>query len=139
MRKKLKPPATTHHAVLKRLKQKLTENLRAARNRVGLTQEEVASGVGMATEVYGRMERGLILPSLPSLVRMSQVLHADPSELLGQVDTTPAAAHVSMVSLISRLDDTPEMRRLIRHASNASRVQVRLLAEVAAATVGTRR
>ncbi|HEX8705831.1 MAG TPA: helix-turn-helix transcriptional regulator, partial [Myxococcaceae bacterium] len=31
---------------------------RAARMRAGLTQEDVAERIGMASEVYGRMERG---------------------------------------------------------------------------------
>lgn len=78
--------------MLRDLKKKLGGNMLAARRRVGLTQAEVARGVNMATEVYGRMERGLMLPSLPTLVRLGLTLEAEPSELLGRVDTVPAAA-----------------------------------------------
>ena len=44
---------------------------RAAREKAGLTQQETAERVGVVTEVYGRMERGLLLPSLPTLLRPS--------------------------------------------------------------------
>src|SRR4051794_9952480 len=36
---------------------------RAARNALRLTQEQVADALGMAAEVYGRIERGLMMPS----------------------------------------------------------------------------
>ncbi len=41
---------------------------------LGLTQSEVAEGVPLASEVYGRLERGGMLPSVPILMRLAAVL-----------------------------------------------------------------
>lgn len=41
----------------------LSANIRKARAEHGLTQAEVAERVGLSVELYGRMERGLMLPS----------------------------------------------------------------------------
>ena len=40
---------------------------REARQRLGLTQGDVAERMGMAMEVYSRMERGKVLPSVSTL------------------------------------------------------------------------
>ena len=42
---------------------------RTARMRAGLTQEDVAERIGMASEVYGRMERGQMLPRVEKLLK----------------------------------------------------------------------
>ena len=59
--------------------------VRAARQRQELTQADVAERVGLATEVYGRLERGHMLPSVRTLLRICTVLHvsADRSEVYG--------------------------------------------------------
>lgn len=44
---------------------------RSARLRLGLTQADVAERVNLASEVYGRLERGIMLPSVPTLRRLS--------------------------------------------------------------------
>lgn len=58
----------------KRREQRLAATLgravRAARMRVGLTQVELAESIGTAPEVYGRLERGKMLPSVPTLFRL---------------------------------------------------------------------
>ena len=50
----------------KKLATRLGECARAARQRLNLTQEDVAERIGIATEVYGRLERGNMLPSVPT-------------------------------------------------------------------------
>lgn len=56
---------------------------RAARGRLGLTQVQVAEAVGIAAMVYSRLERGLMLPSVPTLLKLSRVLETTPDALLG--------------------------------------------------------
>jgi DNA-binding XRE family transcriptional regulator len=61
---------------------KVGQGLRAARLRVRLTQAQAAEAAGLAPEVYGRMERGKMLPSLPTLVALCGVLRTCMDEVL---------------------------------------------------------
>nr|AAK57192.1 putative transcriptional repressor [Stigmatella aurantiaca] len=56
---------------------------RDARTHLGLTQAEVAEKLGIAHMVYSRLERGKMLPSVPTLLRMCAVLHISADDLLG--------------------------------------------------------
>lgn len=56
---------------------------REARARLGLTQAEVAEKLGLAHMVYSRLERGKMLPSVQTLLRMCSVLRSSSDELLG--------------------------------------------------------
>jgi len=53
-----------------RLAATLGSAARLARSRAGLSQQDVAQGVGIVPEVYGRIERGVTLPSVPTLFRL---------------------------------------------------------------------
>ena len=61
----------------------LGEALREARLKAELTQADVADRVGVATEVYGRIERGNLTPSVPNLRKLCMVLRVDASAALG--------------------------------------------------------
>jgi transcriptional regulator with XRE-family HTH domain len=56
---------------------------RAAREQLGLTQVEVATLMDLSPVVYNRLERGRMLPSVPTLVRLCETLKASPEVLLG--------------------------------------------------------
>jgi transcriptional regulator with XRE-family HTH domain len=55
----------------------------AARKRESLTQAEVARRVGVKLEVYGRIERGEVFPSVPLLRRLCVTLKIPSDALLG--------------------------------------------------------
>jgi transcriptional regulator with XRE-family HTH domain len=61
----------------------MAESLRAARQRLGWTQAEVAADIGVATAVYGRMERGLAQPSVRTLRKLAITLCVPSDTLLG--------------------------------------------------------
>jgi transcriptional regulator with XRE-family HTH domain len=90
----------------------LGEVFREARQAASLTQADVAERAGLVTEVYGRVERGRMLPSLPKLRRLCVVLRVDANaalKLVGQdaptwLEETPEPP----------LNDSPRMRRLQR-------------------------
>ncbi|CAM4301697.1 helix-turn-helix transcriptional regulator [Corallococcus sp. ZKHCc1 1396] len=86
---------------------------RAARERQGLTQGDVASQVGIAMEVYSRMERGRVLPSSTTLRRLSMVLRIRADTLLGLDGPTPPQEALTM-ALADREEDPPTLRRLVR-------------------------
>ena len=48
-----------------------------------MTQAEVAEAIGLASENYSRLERGLLNPSISTLVALARVLKVTPDELLG--------------------------------------------------------
>lgn len=105
---------------------------RTARMRAGLTQEDVAERIGMASEVYGRMERGQMLPRVENLRRMCVVLNVGPHELLG---LEPQGTAFPWEDLKPRGDDSSDMRRLLRRLRKLSPAQVKLLSLIAGAMV----
>lgn len=60
----------------------LGERIRLRRRRRGLTQGELAELLGISTEAYGRLERGLSLPSLPTMVLLGKQLNLSIDRLL---------------------------------------------------------
>jgi transcriptional regulator with XRE-family HTH domain len=107
---------------------------RLARGRAGLTQAEVADGMGVAPEVYGRMERGHMLPSVPSLLRLCMTLRSAPDELMG---FSPAPSPLESARRASKvpgdLDDTPDIRRLLRYLKRLDPRRVKLISQVTVA------
>ncbi|HYO58525.1 helix-turn-helix transcriptional regulator [Archangium sp.] len=65
-----------------KLQRLLGDAARAARLRLGLTQAEVAKKVRLKSGVYGRVERGMMTPSVPTLRRMCETLGISSDVLL---------------------------------------------------------
>lgn len=83
-----------------------------ARMRLGLTQAEVARELGVVTDVYGRMERGDMLPSVSSLRRVCLVLGLSADELLSLEHEEGALVARRPTALT---EGSPEFRRLVGH------------------------
>jgi transcriptional regulator with XRE-family HTH domain len=64
--------------------------VRAARQRAQLTQAQVAQALEMPLLAYSRLERGLLIPSVERLVRLSQLLRTSTDVLLGYVPSEPS-------------------------------------------------
>jgi transcriptional regulator with XRE-family HTH domain len=67
-------------------KRMLGRNIRQARCHLGLTQGQMAELIDMAPEVYGRMERGHILPRLERFVAICRVLGESPDKLISKAE-----------------------------------------------------
>jgi transcriptional regulator with XRE-family HTH domain len=117
-----------------RLGATLGRALRAARMRAGLTQAEIAASVGIAPEVFGRMERGKMLPSVPTLFRLCVALRSGPHELMGfaPVASLPQAAQLDVPP---KLAHAPEMRRLLHLLGRLQGLQLRLILRLVLAFV----
>jgi transcriptional regulator with XRE-family HTH domain len=74
-----------------KLQRILGDAARAARLRLGLTQAEVAEKVGLGSGVYGRVERGAMMPSVPTLRRMCVALGVSSDSLLSLLAREGAA------------------------------------------------
>ncbi len=56
---------------------------RAARTALELSQADVAERAEISTEFYGRIERGVTMPSVETLVELATVLEVGADQLLG--------------------------------------------------------
>jgi len=124
-----RPPKGKREARLK-LAKSLGDAAREARQKAGLTQADVAERIGVATEVYGRLERGILMPSVPTLRRICVALHmsadvmlalsASPSPVLEEAPPPPAEPEEERI-----------MRRLMRNVRKLSPLQIRALSMMA--------
>ncbi|OJH33387.1 helix-turn-helix domain-containing protein [Cystobacter ferrugineus] len=108
---------------------------RAARRRMELTQAQVASCMGLATAVYGRIERGYMTPSLLTLMRLCAVLELDANALLGFTSSTPPPW---LVSEPAPAHERPAVSRLRPLLQRLPRQQVLALANLADCMLPTR-
>jgi transcriptional regulator with XRE-family HTH domain len=100
----------------------MPERARAAREALGLTQGQVAERLGISIEVYGRIERGLNTPRIKTLVRLCDVLHVTPNDLLiGEFPSAPR--NLGTVR--------PELRRLLAVLDGADAATIKRVTEVA--------
>ena len=115
-----------------KLAQLIGRNARVARGALGLTQSEIAERVGLATEVYGRLERGSMLPSVPTLVKLADVLQVKAGQLLDEtVETQPQSP-----SKFHAKSQSPEARRVMALLSDADTRTLRRVATVVKAMLG---
>jgi transcriptional regulator with XRE-family HTH domain len=104
---------------------------REARKREALTQAEVAELLEIATEVYGRMERGHLLPSIETFRKLCTVLGVPPHELLGL--PVAALSQGALAPPASARASRPEVRRLLQKVEALATRHVRLLSMLASA------
>ncbi|WP_071897058.1 helix-turn-helix domain-containing protein [Cystobacter ferrugineus] len=87
----------------------LGTRLRMARTRLDLTQEQVAHAVGFVPTVYGRIERGDMLPSVPKLRELCVVLGVSADQLLA---LPPPSRPNDQEPAEEELETQPALRRL---------------------------
>ncbi|WIG93642.1 helix-turn-helix domain-containing protein [Myxococcus sp. SDU36] len=134
-------PAARARKSREQLESRLAENVgeaaRGARLLAGLTQADVAARVGIAAEVYGRMERGKMMPSVPTLFRLCLALRLSADVGLGLA--TAASVGAALWEGDSRhRDQLPEMRKVLRTLRRMSRRQLNLMNQVAVALLPER-
>ncbi|MFL5347735.1 MAG: helix-turn-helix transcriptional regulator [Hyalangium sp.] len=106
---------------------------RAARMRLELTQADVAERIDVATEVYGRLERGGMLPSVQTLLKLCHELNVSSDELLGLSQHAPSPRGGSSAEAHSAPSERPEIRRLLRSLRQLDPSHIKLLGLVAKA------
>lgn len=92
---------------------RLGSRLRRARMRLELTQEQVATSVGFVPTVYGRIERGDMLPSVPKLRELCVLLGVSADALLSLRSDDNVSLSLSPPTAAGNAPvDSPELRRL---------------------------
>ena len=105
----------------------LGQAARGARERLGLTQAQVADMIGIAHVVYNRLENAKMLPSVPTLVRLCDALRVPSDELLGRA--RPPKGSKAKASE----EDPPSMHQLLSLARKLDEPQRQVLLTVARA------
>lgn len=103
---------------------------RSARMRLELTQADVAERIDVATEVYGRLERGGMLPSVQTLLKLCHELNVSSDELLGLTQQGPTTRTAEPPAAPT---ERPEIRRLLRSLRQLESAHIKLLGLVAKA------
>ncbi|OJH38250.1 hypothetical protein BON30_24225 [Cystobacter ferrugineus] len=109
------------------LQQSLGEAARAARERLGLTQAQVARQAGIAANVYGRIERGGMMPAVPTLRKLARTLGISADVLLA-LSSADVAASVDAPAPEGNL--SPELLQLVSMLRGWSPAKVKRLIRV---------
>ena len=76
-------------------------NLLSIRKRLGLTQAEVAEAAGLSDRTYADIERGAVNMRIETILRICNVLHITPDEIL---TANPDNTSVQQAELFERLN-----------------------------------
>jgi transcriptional regulator with XRE-family HTH domain len=106
------------------LMKSLGQETRAARERLGFTQAQVAEQLDLIPAVYGRIERGQLLPSVITLRRLALVLGLSTDTLLA---LTPADVAPSVEAPPPEGTPSPELRQTLRMLRAWSPGKVKML------------
>ena len=121
------PSRTSRQNDKKKLMTHLAAVVREARKKTELTQADVADRVGLVTEVFGRLERGHLLPSVPTFRRLCRVLRLDANVVLGLDAEKAPLLEVPE----PEADDPPELRRLVRTLRRMDAAQLAVVSSTA--------
>ncbi|HEY1349896.1 MAG TPA: helix-turn-helix transcriptional regulator [Ktedonobacteraceae bacterium] len=80
-----------HESYYRQVQRRLAANVRKIRQRLGMTQEDVAHVMSMATRHYQKLESGELNITLKTLTRVAQAFGMDIQELF--VSSSDKEAH----------------------------------------------
>ena len=100
-----------------------SSNLRAAREKSGLSQREVAQKLFVSAQAVGKWERGESTPPPESIAEMAVLFGVSADELLGvnvkkSLAGTPSEAKQKMIELVEKLSDE-QVSKLLQIAKAA--------------------
>ena len=117
---------SSHQPTRQQLMKTIAAAARQARKHRGLTQADVADEIGISAECYGRIDRGLVLPSIRTFYAIAVALEINPNQLLGLPMPEPATASLVRPQRpagtygATQERPEPELRRLLRQLRKAS-------------------
>ncbi|MCI5660916.1 MAG: helix-turn-helix transcriptional regulator [Clostridia bacterium] len=84
----------------------LQENIRAFRQKKGMTQEELALRLHVVRQTVSKWEKGLSVPDAELLIRLAEVLEVSVAQLLGgEAETATEEKPDAMIEQLSRINE----------------------------------
>lgn len=75
--------------------------LLSIRKRMGMTQAEVAEAAGLSERTYAEIERGNVNMRIETILRICNVLHITPDEILTQENESPASRQDELINRLN--------------------------------------
>lgn len=75
--------------------------LLSIRKRMGMTQAEVAEAAGLSDRTYADIERGSVNMRTETILRICNVLHITPDEILTEESTSLAAKQAELIERLN--------------------------------------
>ena len=109
----------------------LQENIKAFRQKKGMTQEELASRLHVVRQTVSKWEKGLSVPDAELLIRLAEVLEVSVAQLLGgEAGTATEEKPDAMIEQLSRINEQLAIKN--RRAKRLGTIVARSLGAIAA-------
>lgn len=109
----------------------LQENIRAFRQKKGMTQEELASRLHVVRQTVSKWEKGLSVPDAELLIRLAEVLEVSVAQLLGgEAATATEEKPDAMIEQLSRINEQLAIKN--RRAKRLWKIVAWILGAIAA-------
>lgn len=109
----------------------LQENIRAFRQKKGMTQEELASRLHVVRQTVSKWEKGLSVPDAELLIRLAEVLEVSVAQLLGgEAETATEDKPDAMIEQLSRINEQLAIKN--RRAKRLWKIVAWILGAIAA-------
>ena len=93
---------------------KIGKNIQAARKRMGLTQEELATRMGYKSKsTINKIEMGINDIPQSKIMKFAEVLGTSPAALMGWVDEKTSAKNADLVQVVAKLRKDPEFFEVV--------------------------
>ncbi len=97
------------------------ENLKAAREALGITRVEAARRMNIPQSSYVRYENGVRRPTYSTIIQMAQILNTSADYLIGKTTSNDAD------SILIKKDSNPELFEIAKGSENFSEDQIKRL------------
>lgn len=109
----------------------LQENIRAFRQKKGMTQEELASRLHVVRQTVSKWEKGLSVPDAELLIRLAEVLEVSVAQLLGsEAEAETEEKPDVMIEQLSRINEQLAIKN--RRAKRLWKIVAWILGAIAA-------
>ena len=109
----------------------LQENIKAFRQKKGMTQEELASRLHVVRQTVSKWEKGLSVPDAELLIRLAEVLEVSVAQLLGgEAETATEEKPDAMIEQLSRINEQLAIKN--RRAKRLWKIVAWILGAIAA-------
>ena len=98
--------------------------IREIRKRCGLTQKELAEGIGSSESAISQYENGKRQPDYETLLKISDYFGVSVDYLLGGEEINHSHEDPELDAILEQLKNRSEMRMLFNLATNASKEDV---------------